>query len=348
MKFKTFITIFLVLGVCSALIYACQDSGNAGIQSVLAAAPQVTAQPSATLTASPVPSPTLDILMTAQVLSNDALRKVAEARVIEANALGTQQSAVSTVQAANLAVLQLTATLAEQNRQVGIINMTIQAGNVAQANANADYLKAQTDQMKVKATWTAEAPARDIMQSQALIEIEQKQKQAGWVDTLYFIGIPLAVFAILIILFLAYKIARNWIGLIIDQRQYWRFNDELQRNPPETVNEAMPAQADPVVVQHTEPNNGFMNATQYELPAKIDREKIGKVADAIIGGAAFSRSALVDTKIMTDGEWDSLRWWMARREYARPINATIQNSPWFVTMPGQRFFEAMATTPPLA
>jgi PBP1b-binding outer membrane lipoprotein LpoB len=151
------------------LLTGCASDG----QAYAMAAPAIS-QPSETLTPSPVPSPTVDFMLTAQVLNNAALAKSAQAdrdqaaaAVQSANALGTQQAAINTVQAANLAVLQLTATLAQQAKEIAVINVTIQAGNIAQANANAEQIKAQADADAKERAWQDASPTRTFVAAKA-------------------------------------------------------------------------------------------------------------------------------------------------------------------------------------
>jgi hypothetical protein len=322
------------------------------LQSVMAAAAQVTAQPSETLTPSPAPSPTLDILMTAQIMNNAAMAKAAQAdrdqaavKVIEANSLGTQQAAVSTVQAADLANKQLESAILDKNAEIQRGNQTQAVLNIQYVNAAAAGTSTAIVNNRAVGIMTAEVPEHKAVQEAALLEIENKSKQDGWIDIVYLVGIPVCVFSVLVILFLAYKIARNWIGLIIDQRQYWRFNDELQRNPPETPNQAMPqAQPDMIHVQETQHNDGYIQAEQFDGP--ITPEQLVMVADAIVrDNKAFSRDTFVPD-IMTRLLWDAFRRWCGVHDYAAAIRTDVANSPWYITSKGRRFLEGKATHSP--
>lgn len=203
---KGFLTGLLFVGIFAVGFLIIRQSGPVDApQSAQALAAVVTPSPERTLTPSPVPSPTIDLPMTAQVLSNAASDKIAQANrdmaaaeLVKVDAANTQISAVATVQAANLAVLQLTATLAEQNKQVAVLNMTIQAGNILQAKANTEYLDAQTNQLKVKATWTAEAPAREAQSIIAMSDAKNAELQ-GAIKPIGQVVILLAVLAFLVL-----------------------------------------------------------------------------------------------------------------------------------------------------
>jgi len=193
------------LAMFCLLLTGCASDG----QAYAMAAPAIS-QPSETLTPSPVPSPTVDVMMTAQVLSNaaadksaEADRQLARAKVIEAESMGTQIAAVATVQAANLAVAQLTATLVQQNKEIAVINMTIQAGNVKQAEANAKVIDAQTNQMLVKATWTAEAPARALLAEKAQIDAQNYERETSinqWGKLLVLLAIVMFLFVVIMMI----------------------------------------------------------------------------------------------------------------------------------------------------
>jgi hypothetical protein len=136
------------------------------------------------------------------------------------------------------------------------------------------------------------------------------------------------------------------VGLLICYRIILSINSKWREMTPDPGGEPQPVQIDepipmPIMVQETKTNGGFIQVDQYEFPPFITREELHNVAVAILeSGAPFSRPALVDTKIITDKIWDALRWWMARRGYAKPVNPGQANSAWFITPAGTAFLEA--------
>jgi hypothetical protein len=140
--------------------------------------------------------------------------------------------------------------------------------------------------------------------------------------------------------YLFIRIAKVIYGYFIDRREYYRALMEIGTAPVEQ------ARPDPVVIQETERNNGYPSGMQIDLPAFITREQLQAVVVAILDDkVSFSRAALVDTHILTDGVWDQFREWMYRLGYSRPVRENQDNSPWYITAKGYAFLKAIKTSP---
>jgi len=222
-----------IFAILAYWAYAEMFPANQYPQTAQALAPIITMTPENTLTPSPVPSPTLDLVATSQILVSDAQQK---SLALQQQAVETQQAAVNamgTAQAINLAALQVTQVIGAQEVELAKINERIQQGNIKAANANAAYVATQTWSDGIKATWTAAAPEREAQSIIAMADAKNAELQGAIKP----IGQIVAILAILAFLVLC-------VFLTIRHNQDVRLTILREENP--AVIDNQPAKTIPV------------------------------------------------------------------------------------------------------
>lgn len=251
------------------------------------------------------------------------------------------------------AALDIELAQARNTAEVAAITAT---AIVADARATEQRLVDQrmTSQAFAQATGTqaANATQRTVMFAMATLDMDRtataqapiNRRNEIIADWEPIIRLTYTLSIVLLSLFIGY------MALLVANAKYQQIREEreITRSAAEPdhfveVNNMV----EPVVIQETKHNGGYHQVMQTELPLCVTREQIEQIADAVLNrGETFSRSSMVDKRILTDGEWDAFRWWMSRRGYASPVKPDQQNSPWYVSALGQDFLRAFK--PPTA
>jgi hypothetical protein len=308
--------IFITL-LCGAIIigiaYGALNSipGNQGGTPRALAAPALdTSAPTPTITDTPTPlsTPTLNYSATKQIIDNEA---------------AALQITLQVAQATDARAVDLTGTAigeyhATETQKVSINND--HATNVARLDATENY--------KTKVAPTQYAAMKRAENDAYFAPIWEW----AWVIVLLILAVGLAMCL--------------WnVGAAIYKRQSdpHGWDDIPQKEPTPAPVRQMPK----VIIQDNTNNGPYIAVTQEEIPEWIVKlsAKIKRLAEEVrtgenTNGRDFSREVWVtELDVFTRGEWDAVRRYMDGKGYAHPVNRDVQNSPWVITLPGEKFLK---------